>query len=118
MAVLSGNPFGTGSFVFRFRMPDGYWICPHTHPIEAHIRAISGTFLVGMGSEPDTGALRTLAPGGEITLQTGMAHYEGTRGQTVIEIRGVGPWGIAFVDPRYDPSAAGTLKCTPSVRSH
>jgi pimeloyl-ACP methyl ester carboxylesterase len=98
-------------------MPDGYWICPHTHPIEAHLRVISGTFLVGMGSGLDTGTARALALGGEIALLASMAHYEGTRGTTVIEIRGEGPWGIAFVDPRYDPSAVGGLRCTPRAGS-
>jgi hypothetical protein len=115
MAVVSGDPFGARSFVFRFRMPDGYWICPHTHPVDASIRVISGALLVGMGSQLDTSAARALAPGGEIALQAGMTHYEGTRGRTVIEIRGVGPWGIAFVDPRHEPSAAGGLRCTPGA---
>lgn len=113
MAVVSGDPFGTGSFVFRFRMPNGYWICPHTHPIDARIRVISGTFLVGMGSGLDTGTVRALAPGDEITLEAGMAHFEGTRGETVIEIRGVGPWGITFLDPRFDPSVVGGWRCRP-----
>jgi hypothetical protein len=30
-------------------------------------------------------------------------HYEGTRGETVVEITGAGPWGITFLDPAMDP---------------
>jgi len=92
-------------------MPDGYWICPHTHPIKAYIRVVSGTFLVGMGSAIDTGRVRILTPDGEVTLEAGMVHFEGTRGETVIEIRGDGPWGITFMDPRHDPSVAGGSSC-------
>jgi hypothetical protein len=111
MAVVSGTLAGSAPFVFRFRMPDGYWICPHTHPVSPDIRVVSGTFLVGMGATLDTAQVRVLGPGQQITLASGMAHYEGTRGETVIEIRGTGAWGITFLDPRYDPGTAGALPC-------
>ena len=96
--------------MFRFRMPDGYWICPHTHPLTPRIRVIAGTFLVGMGNVMSD-SVRVLAPEGEITLEAGVLHFEGTRGETVIEVRGEGPWGITFVDPRNDPSTPGGRRC-------
>lgn len=108
MAVVRGAPFGGGEFVFRFRMPAGYWIHPHTHPVDAHIRVISGTFLVGMGATLDSAAARVLSPGDTIALSRGMAHYEGTRAVTVIEVSGTGPWGITFLDPSRDPARSGT----------
>jgi hypothetical protein len=111
MAVMSGDPFASAPFVFRFRMPNGYWICPHTHPIRAGIRVISGAFLVGMGDALDTDRVRVLAAGDDIALEAGMAHFEGARGETVIEVRGDGPWGITFVDPRNDPSVPSGRGC-------
>jgi hypothetical protein len=111
MAIVSGNPFASGPFTFRFRMPDGYWICPHSHPVAADIRTISGRFLVGMGSELDTVQARSLQPGEKLTVSPGMTHFEGAKGETVIEIRGQGPWGIRFVDARYDPGAPGAKTC-------
>src|SRR6185295_14223276 len=54
MAVVSGDPSRRGPFVFRFRMPGGYWIHPHRHPVDARIRVVSGTFLVGMGAILDS----------------------------------------------------------------
>lgn len=114
MAIISGNPFGSGPFVFRFRMPDGYWICPHRHPIDADIRVLAGTFLVGKREVMDTTAVQRLAVGDAIVLQRDMAHYEGAKGLTVIEIHGSGTWGITFLDPRNDPAAAGTsFRCIP-----
>jgi hypothetical protein len=107
MAVISGDPAAAGPFSFRFRMPDGYWICPHTHPVEARIRVVAGTFLVGMGSALDTAVARALPAAATVTLAPGVAHYEGARGETVIEIAGAGPWGVTFLDPRRDPSRAG-----------
>jgi CubicO group peptidase (beta-lactamase class C family) len=111
IAVISGDLLA-GPFVFRFRMPGGYWICPHTHPIPARLRTISGTFLVGMGTALDTSTVRVLEAGGEIAVEAGMAHFEGTRGETVVEVRGTGPWGITFLDPRYHP-ASGGMACRP-----
>jgi imidazolonepropionase-like amidohydrolase len=103
MAIVKGNPYASEPFVFRFRMPSGYWIHPHSHPVDAHIRVISGTFLVGMGDVLDSAKVRTLAPGKAIDVKTGMHHFEGTRGPTDIEVSGTGPWGITFVDPANAP---------------
>ena len=111
MAVVSGTLTGAGPFVFRFRMRAGYWICPHIHPVAAHIHTISGSFLVGTGETIDTGRVRVLLPGDRITLEPGMAHFEGSQGETVIEVRGQGPWGIRFVDPRDDPANPGRRNC-------
>jgi len=105
-AAVLGDPSATGPFVFRFRMPAGYWIHPHSHPVDARIRVISGTFLVGMGTVLDSAKTRVLAPGQDIAVQAGMNHFEGTRGPTVVEVSGTGPWGITFVDPAKAPNAA------------
>lgn len=111
MAVVSGNPFASGRFTFRFRMPDRYWICPHIHPIAADIRTISGRFLIGMGSTLDTARVQVLGSGDRISVRPGMTHFEGAQGETVIEIRGEGPWGIRFVDSRYDPASPSPTVC-------
>ena len=56
MAVVRGDPSAGGEFTFLFRMPDGYWIHPHTHPVDARLRVLSGTLLAGMGERLDTTA--------------------------------------------------------------
>jgi len=103
MAVTKGDPFKGGEWSFQFRMPAGYWIHPHRHPVDAHIRVVSGTFLVGHGEILDSSRVRVLGPGRTIELQLGMPHYEGTREATVIEVHGAGTWGITFVDPSREP---------------
>ena len=106
MALVRGDPYKGGEWAFRFRMPAGYWIYPHRHPVDAHIRVVSGTFLVGDGEQLDTSRVRVLGPGRTIELQLGMPHFEGTREATDIEVHGAGTWGITFVDPAKDPARA------------
>ncbi len=104
MSVMRGNPAVRGQeFRFRFRMPDDYWIPSHAHPTRATIRIISGEFLVGMGNRIDESSARAYGQGGTAVIETGMSHFEGTRGATVIEVSGIGPWGITFLDPKAVP---------------
>src|SRR5215471_13595627 len=50
LAVVEGNPAGkSGDYTVRLKMPDGYRIAPHWHPLRENVTVISGTFKVGMG---------------------------------------------------------------------
>jgi hypothetical protein len=44
IAVLAGDPASDGPFVLRLKMPDGYKIAPHRHPV-TEITQISVAFL-------------------------------------------------------------------------
>ena len=52
-AVLSGNPAQPGSVTIRLRMPAGYKVPAHSHPMAEEVTVISGTFHVGMGDKLD-----------------------------------------------------------------
>jgi hypothetical protein len=44
-----------------------------------------------------------LTPGSFATFQPGHSMFAYTKEETVIQIHGVGPWGIAYVNPADDP---------------
>src|SRR5215467_964096 len=46
-AVLAGNPGKAGPFAFRFKMPAGYKIMPHTHPEDRMYTVTSGVLYIG-----------------------------------------------------------------------
>ena len=49
-AVLEGDPTAsTGDYTIRLKMPDGFRIAPHFHPLRENVTVISWTFKVGMG---------------------------------------------------------------------
>jgi quercetin dioxygenase-like cupin family protein len=53
MAVLSGDPGKTGTFVIRLMIPAGYKIPAHQHPTNEYLTVISGDFSLGMGDKLD-----------------------------------------------------------------
>jgi quercetin dioxygenase-like cupin family protein len=105
-AVLEGNPAQEGPFVMRLKMPDGYRIPPHWHPKVERVTVLSGSFNLGMGETFDQAATREMLPGTFGFWPPGMRHFAWARGETVLQLHGVGPWQITYVDPADDPRNA------------
>lgn len=103
LAVLEGDPTKSGSYSMRLRMPDGYRIPPHFHPSDEHVTVVSGTFEVGMGDRFDATALKPLPTGSFAMLSPGMRHFARAKGETVIQLHGVGPWSLSYVNPADAP---------------
>jgi quercetin dioxygenase-like cupin family protein len=103
IAVLEGDPAKEGPFVFRVKVPDGYKIPPHTHPKPERVTIISGTFNIGMGEKFDADKGEVMPAGTYGTWPAGMKHYVWTKGETVIQFHGEGPWKIEYVNPDDDP---------------
>ena len=105
-AVLDGDPSKEGLFVMRIWMPDGFKIQPHWHPKVERITVISGTFHLGMGETFDAAATRAMPAGTFGYWSAGMRHFAWVKGETVLQLHGVGPWSITYVNPADDPRAA------------
>jgi hypothetical protein len=105
-AVLEGDPAKAGPFTLRIRAPDGYRIPPHSHPGIEHVTVLSGTFRVGMGDKFDASKLTDLPKGTFAALMPGTRHFAQTKGETVLQLHGTGPWNIVYVNPADDPRRA------------
>lgn len=103
IAVLEGNPTSSGPFTFRLRVPAGYQIPAHYHPQIEHVTVISGSFYMGTGDRLDTSRGKALTPGSFAVMQIGTRHYAWTDQEAIVQIHGIGPWGITYVDPTTDP---------------
>lgn len=104
VAVLSGNPFGTGDYVLRLKMPAGYQIPAHNHPTVENVTVISGQFHAGMGDKLDKAKSLTFQPGGFAALPANMNHFAWTDSETVVQVHGAGPFTITYANPKNDPS--------------
>lgn len=76
---------------------------PHFHRGLEHVTVIQGTFLVGLGEKEDPSAMKALSAGGFMVTPPGQKHCVRAQGETVIQVHGVGPWGITYVNPADDP---------------
>ena len=103
IAILEGDPSKEGAFVFRIKAPDGYRIPPHTHTKPERITVISGTFNIAMGDKFDERKGRAMPAGTYGQWPAGMKHYVWTKGETVLQFHGAGPWTIKYLNPADDP---------------
>src|SRR5438876_4658658 len=106
MAVLEGDPTKEGPFVMRLRAPDGYHVPPHTHPKTERVTVISGTMFLAMGENLDRSAAKTLRDGTYGFWPAGVKHTAWFENGTVIQLHGIGPWQINYLNPADDPRSA------------
>jgi quercetin dioxygenase-like cupin family protein len=105
LAVLEGNPMGSsGDFTIRLKMPDGYKIAPHTHPNRENVTVLSGNLKVGMGDQFDASKMMSFGTGSFAYLDPSMHHYAMASGDTVIQIHGMAPLKIDYINPADDPT--------------
>lgn len=105
LAVIEGNPAASsGNYTVRVKMPDGYRIAPHWHPLRENVSVISGTFKVGMGDTFDTNKMAAFPAGSFAFLDPDMHHYAMASGEVVVQIHGVSPVQFNYVNPGDDPS--------------
>jgi hypothetical protein len=103
-AVLSGDPGQPGLYTVRLKMPAGYKIMPHWHPTDEHVTVLSGTFALGMGDKFDRAAMTDLPAGGYALLPLEMRHFAMATTEATIQVHGVGPFVLTYVNPADDPS--------------
>ena len=102
-AALLGHPTKEGPFVLRLKLPSGFVVPPHRHSKDEMLTVISGGFAVSAGEKLDRASLAPLPPASFVHLPAGMPHYAFAEGETIVQINGVGPFDITYVNPDDDP---------------
>jgi quercetin dioxygenase-like cupin family protein len=106
IARLEGDSAKEGFYTMRLLFPAGYKIPPHTHPQVEQVTVISGALQIGMGEKFDEGVSQTIPAGGFFAMPAGMKHFAWTKVETVIQLNGVGPQNINYLNPEDDPRTA------------
>jgi quercetin dioxygenase-like cupin family protein len=104
MAVLYGEPDKDGAlYVVQLRAPAGYKIMPHFHPRDENVTVINGAFGVGMGDtfEPN---IKALPVGSFFSMPAGMHHFAMCPSECTVQVTGIGPFKLTYVNPSDDPS--------------
>jgi quercetin dioxygenase-like cupin family protein len=98
MAVLSGDPNKAGDqYTVRLKLPSGTQIDAHTHGDTENVTVISGTLMVGVGSTFDASKMLPLTAGSYVSIPAGTPHYAMAKGNTIVQVNGVGPASITLV---------------------
>jgi len=102
LAMLQGDLAKPEAFAFRLKLPAGYQLKPQSSPAIDRMIVVSGAFNLGTGEKFDRA--RT------VPLYTGYVHWPNkspyfafTKEETVIEIQGIGPWAVNYVNSTDDP---------------
>lgn len=103
IAVIEGPLNEAVPFIFRLKFPADYKIPAHWHPAIEHVTVISGTFNMGTGDKLDAKQTKALSAGSVAIMQPKTNHFAWTKGETIIQVHGVGPWAITYVNPSDDP---------------
>jgi quercetin dioxygenase-like cupin family protein len=102
LAVLHGDPGKKVLFTIRLKMPAGYKIPPHWHSMDENLTVLSGTLVLHMGDTMDAPA-HNLDAGAYHFLPGKMHHAAETKGETVLQLHGIGPFDIHYLNPADDP---------------
>ena len=101
--VVSGDPSQPVPFVLRAELPAGYRIGPHWHPTTENVTVLAGTASMNMGDTDDPKTRTDVPAGGYVVLPTEMRHSFSAKTNVTIQVHGMGPFGITYVNPNDDP---------------
>lgn len=103
LAVVRGDPTKDGMYIVRLKVPAGYRIAAHTHPNDENVTVLSGSFNIGTGDKLDTEKGTSIPAGGYSYVAKGMTHFAWFTEETELQLHGVGPQGIVYVNAADDP---------------
>jgi quercetin dioxygenase-like cupin family protein len=113
VAPVDGDMNAEGTpFVVRIRCADGSKIPAHWHPTDENVTVLKGTFLVGMGETFDESKMQTMNVGNFVSMPKEMRHYAMSKGETIVQVHGAGPFKVNWVNPSevQPPDAAPAAK--------
>ena len=89
--------------MLRLKLLANYEIPAHWHPWIEHVTVISGTLHMGVGDKLDRAKTNPLPAGSLAIIQSNVNHFSWTGEETVVQVHGMGPLVINYVNPMDDP---------------
>ncbi len=103
VAVIEGPMNKAVHFTVRIKFPPNYNLPAHWHPAVERVTVLAGTLYVGMGDKLDRQRGSAIREGGVMIMQPKTNHFVWTKEGAVVQLSGIGPWGITYVTPSDDP---------------
>ena len=102
-AILLGSPAKEGPFVLRLKFPTGFVVPPHRHSKDEFVTVLSGKAAFGSGEKVDRVSAKPLPPASFVHLPAGMPHYVVVTEEAIVQVNGMGPFDVVYIDPKDDP---------------
>ena len=103
LTVIEGPMNEAVPFTVRIKFPAGTTVPAHWHPAIEHVTVMSGTLNMGVGDKLDESKAMRLPAGSISIMQPKTTHFGFFNEETIVQIHGVGPWAINYVNPADDP---------------
>lgn len=89
---------------YRLKFPANFKVPPHYHKAAENVTVLTGVFYLGLGEKFDQGSGQELPAGGFVSVPPKHPHYAWAGPEeTVVQVHGVGPTDLTFVNPSDDP---------------
>ena len=103
LALIEGPMNEAVPFIVRIKFPAGTKIPAHWHPAIEHVTVMSGTLNIGVGDKFDESQVMRFPPGSVTIMQPKTTHFGFFNDETILQVHGVGPWEVNYVNPADDP---------------
>jgi quercetin dioxygenase-like cupin family protein len=103
VAVIEGPMNEAVPFTVRIKFPAGAKVPPHWHPGIEHVTVISGLFNAGLGDKLEESKATPLPVGSVAIMQPHTTHFGLFNEETILQVHGIGPWQINYINPADDP---------------
>ena len=104
IAVIEGKLKAAAPFTMRLMLPPNLKVGVHTHPAVERVTVLSGTFYFAIGDKYEPAKAAAYQRGDGFMVPIGMPMFGYTKNEaSIIQIHGVGPWGLHYLDPADAP---------------
>jgi hypothetical protein len=102
-AILSGDPRESGPFILRVKIPAHYKVPPNRQTVKIYVTVLSGSYSIGVGNKFNPKNGKTLPSTGSVVIPANTPLYFWSKSGAVLEVHGIGPWDIHYVNSADDP---------------
>jgi len=102
-AILAGDPRKAGYFMLRIKIPANYKILPNWQTATVYVTVLAGKYKIGVGDTFNSKNGKTLPSAGSVIIPANAHLYFWTTKGTVLEVHGIGPWDIHYINSADDP---------------
>ncbi len=103
VSLIEGQLDQPVPFTLRLQFPANYQLPAHWHPALEHTTVLSGAINMGVGDALDRTRTTALPTGSTTIMQPNTRHFLWTAEEATVQVHGVGPFGITYVNPADDP---------------